>query len=54
MFVNKNEGALEYLELAFEVKNEDLPRMMQRPHFAPLYNESRFKELAEKVGVILN
>ncbi len=53
MFVNKNEGALEYLELAFEVKNEDLPIMLQRPHFAPLYNQPRFKALAQKVGVTL-
>lgn len=53
MFVNEKEGALEYLELAFEVKNEDLPTMLLRPHFSPLQNEPRFKELVKKVGVTL-
>ncbi|NQU52965.1 MAG: helix-turn-helix domain-containing protein [Bacteroidetes bacterium] len=53
MFVNEKEGALEYLELAFEVKNEDLPIMLQRPHFFPLHDEPRFKELVKKVGVTL-
>jgi TolB-like protein/AraC-like DNA-binding protein len=53
MFVNNNEGALRYLERAFDVRNEDLPIIMIRPHYAPLHNEIRFKELVKKVGITI-
>jgi len=53
MFVDKQQGALEYLEIAYKYRNEDLPIYMIRSHFYPLYNEPRFKDLVKKTGVIL-
>ena len=53
MFVDKQQGALEYLEIAYKYRNEDLPIYMLKPHFYPLYNETLFKDLAKKTGIIL-
>ena len=54
MFLNEKENAIKYLELAFEQKDDDLPIRLQRPHLAPLYNDPRFIELTNKVGVTIN
>lgn len=54
MFVEKREETLQFLERAYEFKNEDLPIMLLRPHFEPLHTNPRFKELMKKVGVSLN
>ena len=53
MFVDKQQGALEYLEIAYKYRNEDLPIYMLYPHFYPLYNDTLFKDLAKKTGIIL-
>ncbi len=53
MFINKKQGALEYLEVAYKYHNEDLPIYILEPHFYSLYNEPRFKDIVEKTGVIL-
>jgi len=53
MFVDKKQGALEYLELAYKYHNEDLPIYILEPHFYSLYHEPRFKEIVQKTGVIL-
>lgn len=52
MMLDKMPGALEYLQIAFRYKNEDLPVMLTYPDFYPLRNEPAFKEIAEKVGVV--
>ncbi len=53
IFVDDRDGALEYLDIAYKYKNEDLPTMMLRPHWKPIYDESRFQELAQKVNVAI-
>ncbi|MDU8885608.1 helix-turn-helix domain-containing protein [Yeosuana sp. MJ-SS3] len=51
LFVNQKEGALDYLELAYKYKNEDLPLIMLNPVFKNLYDEPRFNKIAHKVGI---
>lgn len=53
MFVNNPEGALEYLEQAYAVGNEDLPIIMLRPIYEPLHKNPRFLDLVEKTGITL-
>ena len=53
MFIDKKQGALEYLEVAYKYHNEDLPIYLLEPHFYSLYNEPRFKDIVQKTGVIL-
>lgn len=53
MFVNHKELALEYLEMAYNLHNEDLPIMLLMPHFSPLYSEKRFQNLVKETGVQL-
>ena len=53
MFVNKQQGALEYLEIAYKYRNEDLPIYLIQPHFYPLYDDPRFIDLVKNTGVIL-
>ncbi|GAB7087043.1 helix-turn-helix domain-containing protein [Marinifilum fragile] len=54
LLVNKKEGALEYLEYAYEYRNEDLPILMMNPIFKNLYDEPRFKAIASKLNVELD
>ena len=54
IFVDDPDGALEYLDIAYKYKNEDLPTMMLRPHWKPIYDEPRFQELAQKVNVVIS
>ena len=53
MFVDKKQGALEYLETAYEYHNEDLPIYLLQPHFYSLHYEPRFIDIVKKTGVIL-
>jgi len=53
IFVDDPDGALEYLDIAYKYKNEDLPTMMLRPHWKPIYDEPRFQGLAQKVNVAI-
>ena len=54
MFLNEKDEALEYLELAYEIHDDELPIMLQRPNFHELQKEHRFKNLVHKTGIILN
>lgn len=45
--------AMEYLEIAYNTKNEDLPVMLSYPDFYSLHNNPRFKELVKKVGTVI-
>ncbi|MEJ2112706.1 MAG: helix-turn-helix domain-containing protein [Flavobacteriaceae bacterium] len=54
LFVNQKEEALDYLELAYKYKNEDLPLIMLNPVFKNLYDEPRFINIAHKVGITQN
>lgn len=51
--VHKNEGALEYLELALKYRNEDLPVLMIHPVFAEISSELRYTNIANQVGITL-
>jgi adenylate cyclase len=54
MFLNEKDEALDYLELAYEIHDDELPIMLQRPNFHELQKEHRFKALVHKTGIILN
>lgn len=54
MMVNDKQEALKYLEIAFKYREENLPKMLLWPHFNVLRNETRFKEITKKTGVIIN
>ncbi len=54
MFLNEKKEALDWLEKAYEIHEDELPLMLQRPNFSPLYNDSRFKYLVKKTGIIIN
>ena len=53
LLANDKEKSLEYLTKAFNQKNEDLPLILQMPHFSALHKNKQFTELVEKVGVKL-
>jgi hypothetical protein len=53
MLVDNKQQALEYLELAYELRAADLPFYMIQPHFYTLHNEARFEDLVRKTGIIL-
>ena len=54
MFLNEKNEALDYLEMAYEIHDDELPIMLQRPNFHELQKEPRFKDLVRKTGIILN
>ena len=53
MFLNEKDKALDYLEIAYKNHDEELPIRLLRPHFSPLHNDPRFKDLVKKIGVII-
>lgn len=53
-FMNQDAEALIYLEVAYAQHDGDLPSMLLRPMFEPLYQEPRFLDLVTKTGVALN
>ena len=52
--MNQDAEALIYLEVAYAQHDGDLPSMLLRPMFEPLYQEPRFLDLVTKTGVALN
>ena len=50
-FMNQPEDALVYLEAAYAQRDGDLPTMLCKPVFEPLYDEPRFRDLLAKTGV---
>lgn len=53
MLLNEKDEALSYLEIAYKVRDDDLPIMLLQPHFYDLRKEPRFKDLVKKTGVII-
>lgn len=51
MLLEEETGAMDYLNIAYRYKNEDLPVALTYPDFSSLYNLPDFKALVEKVGV---
>ena len=54
MLLNEKNDALNYLEMAYKIHEDELPLLLQRPNFHELHKEHRFKELVHKTGIILN
>ncbi|MCE4563068.1 helix-turn-helix domain-containing protein [Maribellus sp. CM-23] len=52
MLIDDEKGALEYLDIAYRYKNEDLPVMLTYPDFYALHASSAFQEIAKGVGVL--
>ncbi len=50
-FMGQEEDALTYLEAAYATRDVDLPTMLCRPMFQPLYDEPRFLDLLDKTGI---
>ena len=53
MITDDMHAALNYLEIAFRYRSENLPIMITYPDFYPLHHRDDFKEIARKTGVIL-
>lgn len=54
ILINRKEGALRYLDIAMEYRNEDLPVLMLSPVFAPLHSDEHFTNLANQLNVQVN
>lgn len=54
LYVDDKENALKYLEVAYAQRDQDLPSMLLRPLFEPLYEEPRFIDLLDKTGVSIS
>ena len=53
MLVGDEQGALDYLKIALEYKNEDLPVMITYPDFYPLRDNPEYQDIVREIGVIL-
>ena len=53
MLVGDEQGALDYLKIALEYKNEDLPVMITYPDFYPLRDNPEYQNIVREIGVIL-
>ncbi|TRX71402.1 helix-turn-helix domain-containing protein [Carboxylicivirga sp. M1479] len=51
LFINDQEGALEYIEFAYKYKDLDLPFTVILPNFSSLYDNPRFIAITEQIGV---
>ncbi len=51
IMVNRKDGALNYLDIALEYRNEDLPVLILSPVFAPLYDNEHFLSLTHRLKV---
>ncbi|WP_319501049.1 helix-turn-helix domain-containing protein [uncultured Draconibacterium sp.] len=52
MMVDDPEGTIDYLKVAYEVRNEDLPFVLSYPLYYPLHNHPEFQELVNDIGVV--
>lgn len=53
LFLDNKQKSLEYLDIAYRYRDQDLPVSVISPHYYPLYGDSRFKDIVKKTGVIL-
>ncbi|MCU4162489.1 tetratricopeptide repeat protein [Carboxylicivirga caseinilyticus] len=53
LFVGDPEGAMDYIEFAYQYKHLDLPFIIIKPNFQSLYSHPRFNEIAKDIGVNL-
>ena len=53
LFIDNKQKSLEYLDIAYKYRDQDLPVSIISPHYYSLYGNSRFREIVKKTGVIL-
>ncbi|WP_320110400.1 helix-turn-helix domain-containing protein [Draconibacterium orientale] len=53
LLVDRKQGALDYLDIAYEYRNEDLPVLMLHPVFEAVKNNERYVTLANELGVTI-
>lgn len=53
MLLGEKKEALDYLDFAYKNHDENLPITLLRPHFTPLHNNPRFRDLAQNTGVTI-
>lgn len=53
MMVQEKQNALDYLEIAYEYPDGNLPKMMFWPDFHQLHNDPRFVRLVQKTNITL-
>lgn len=51
LMAGKKEGALDYLDIAMEYRNEDLPVLIASPVFSPLHSNPHYLNLAHRLNV---
>ena len=51
MLVGNEQGALDYLKIALQYKNEDLPVMIAYPDFYDLHSNPEYQKIVREVGV---
>jgi tetratricopeptide (TPR) repeat protein len=49
-FIGEKEKALNMLDKAYELRDMDMIWLKEYPHFKPIHNEPRYKEMLKKVG----
>lgn len=52
MMVGNKREAIEYLNIAYQYKSEDLPIMLTYPDFHPLHNQEEFQKIANNIGIV--
>ncbi|WP_297099885.1 helix-turn-helix domain-containing protein [uncultured Draconibacterium sp.] len=53
MMVDDPQGTIDYLKVAYEVRNEDLPFVLSYPLYYPLHNYPEFQKLVNDIGIVL-
>lgn len=53
MMVNNKSNALDFIKVAYQNRNEDLPIMLTYPDFIPLHSNPEFQEIAKNMGLVL-
>ena len=54
ILINKKEGALKYLDIAMEYRNEDLPVLILSLVFKPLHDNNHYLKLIKQLNLSLN
>ena len=51
--IEDKEQALNYLDIAFKYRHEDLPLSLLRPHYKTYHSNERFKSFAQNIDVLI-
>jgi tetratricopeptide (TPR) repeat protein len=53
LFIDNKTKSLEYLDIAYKYRDQDLPISLISPHYYSLYDNSQFRDIANETGVVL-